>query len=97
MRKFKRTFRVESTAVQGEGSFVVFKNLTWGEMRAMPDGLTVAEAAAMRVVEWNWTDEEGELLPLPSGAPEIIPELMSEEINFLVEASTRGIQEEEKN
>lgn len=96
-RKNKRTFRVESDAVQGEGSFVVFKRLTWEEYKALPDGITAGDAAALAVVEWNWVDDAGKPLPLPSEQPEIIGQLMQEEIQFLAVSRNAGRLADEKN
>lgn len=96
-RKNKRTFRVESDAVQGEGSYVVFKRLTWEEVLALPDNLKAGEAAALAVVEWNWVDDEGKPLPLPSEHPETLGQLMNDEITWLVTERENGRAGAEKN
>lgn len=53
--------RVNCKEVQGEGAYMVIKPLTFSERR---DKSTI-DALMKRVVEWNWTDWEGEPLPLP--------------------------------
>lgn len=91
MRKYKRTYRVDSESVQGEGSFVEFKNLTWGEAKEFfgrPSG--DLDNIAARIADWNWTDEDGQPLPLPSEKPEIMQELMAWEVSFLVREANRG-------
>lgn len=65
---------------------------TIGEKQAaMGDQLMIDHIA-----EWNWVDDEGKPLPLPKTNPEVIDELMNEEIRFLTRAIT-GDSEDRKN
>lgn len=99
MAKKTKLFRYESDEVQGEGSFVTMRKPSWGMMRratAEMDGKTEAEAGLAMMSEllpglitaWNWTDVDGELLPLPKDHPEVIDDLEVEEAMFLVEKAS---------
>ena len=91
MRKFKREYTVASDEVQGPGSFVTFRNPTWGEAREGPAGV---DGIAARVVAWNWTDENDQPLPLPCDHPEIMDALMAMETAFLIKHANEGMSEE---
>lgn len=97
--KITKLFRYDSAEIQGEGSFVTMRKPSWGVMRratAMMEGKSEAEAGLAMMSEllpslitaWNWTDVEGELLPLPKDHPEIIDDLEVEEAMFLVEKAS---------
>lgn len=45
----------------------------------------VCETLSEIVVSWNWTDEEGELLPKPKGNPDAFVDLEFEELLWLVD------------
>lgn len=51
------------------------------------------------IVAWNWTDDDGEALPLPSEDPEVLGELYHEEVTWLTNATPGGgaDAEESKN
>jgi len=53
--------RVDCKAVQGDGAYMLIQPLTFGERKS---GISV-DALLSRIVEWNWTDWEGNPLPLP--------------------------------
>lgn len=72
----KRT-RLDTSAVQGDGSFVELKAPPWGAARSFivseeqgneqERGLAMMEALLpLCVVEWNWTGDDNQLLPLPA-------------------------------
>lgn len=99
MAKKTRLFRYDSEAVQGEGSFVTMRKPSWGMMRKataeMADKSEQEAGLAMMgellpglITAWNWTDVEGELLPLPKDRPEVIDDLEVEEAMFLVEKAS---------
>lgn len=101
-RLFCSTFRVDSAKIQGDGSFVVFRRLTWAEMRPIWDMETGAGMALMKqsIQDWNWVDDEGQPLPNPHDHPEVLDTLAFEETNFLLLAAQgkqSPDQEEEKN
>jgi len=48
------------------------------------------------VIDWNWTDDDGNPLPNPRENPEIIETLVGEETNFL-SALIRGSEAKVKN
>lgn len=75
------TMRVDTDDVQGEGSYVVLRKPTWRDMRLALGAFQAAGGDANEeyaglmmvdallpgmIVEWNWTDEAGQPLPLPS-------------------------------
>lgn len=95
MRQVKQE-RISTVEVQGEGSFVVVRPPKWGLLRKAQQqakaedkgeaGVTFAEdLLKSTVVEWNWTDDQGNQLPIPREVPEVIDDLDSDEVAFLVE------------
>lgn len=42
------------------------------------------------VIEWNWVDDTGKGLPLPSTEPGVIERLTDDEVNFLARAIQGG-------
>lgn len=92
----KHLFKVDSAAVQGEGSYVVMKAINWGEAKRLrkeiadmdDDGKLVRNEQLLldHVHEWNWVDEDGEPLPQLKDDPSIIDRLTQQEITWLGEA-----------
>lgn len=93
------TFKVSSEEIQGKDSYVVFKYMKFGTvMEAMkkaddpkskPDeekAFTV-KLLSEAVVEWNWVDDGGKPLPLPSEGLEI-ESLLTNEVMWLVDQAT---------
>lgn len=65
MSQRKTTYKVPSDEVQGEGSYVELKYLTWGENRAAMKGEYKSDAILTdHLIGWNWVDAEGEPLEL---------------------------------
>jgi hypothetical protein len=91
-RKNKLQRRIDSSEIQGEGSFVVMRAPTLNDIRdnVLAD-LTDKKASIDfsitllgRLVEsWNWVDDEGNALPQPS--EEVIVGLPYNEIKFLMD------------
>lgn len=90
MRQLKR---IDSEAVQGKGSYVVVKALTWAERKRFNEARAAADfdsdaeterILSKYIVEWNWTDIDEEPLPAPD-SPGIWDSLTIEEIEFLTE------------
>lgn len=90
MARETSTVRVDSEDVQGEGSYVLLRRPNWKAMRealavfqaAGGDaneeyaGLMMIDALLPgMIVEWNWTDEDGEALPLPSTDRTVLDDL----------------------
>jgi len=97
MPKRKSTNRIESEEVQGEGSYVIFRSLLVEEVRkarGIKDDDDTFELGmdniTNHIVEWNWVDEDGEPLPLPSDDPGIMDKLTVDEVNFLANNLTVG-------
>ena len=42
------------------------------------------------IIEWNWVDDAGKALPVPSAEPAIIERLTDDEVNFLARAIQGG-------
>jgi hypothetical protein len=85
--------RVDSAEVQGEGSYVLMKAPTIGDIREgqLPDtadkmaNMDFAVSLLSKLVqEWNWVDDDGNPLPAPSAA--VINGLPYAEIKFLMDA-----------
>ncbi len=95
------TKRFPSDEVQGEGSYVVIKQLSVKDARewqaqwkgAEDDEAQFAlgtELIRGRVQEWDWVDFDGTPLPQPKDDPSAIDKLLINELKFLVEALTGG-------
>ena len=90
-RKSKMFFKFDSKEVQGEGSFVVLRNLNWADLRELmqpagagADANAIATELMPRLVwDWDWVDDEDNALPNPQADPHIFDLLTVEEINFL--------------
>lgn len=100
MPKRKNFFKVTSEDVQGEGSFVVLKAITYGEgkrlrkaLKDMDDDEKQAENDKLLVAhvhEWNWVDDEDEALPQLKDDPAVLDLLTAQEVNFIGEALKGG-------
>ena len=84
--------KYDTDSVQGEGSFVVMSSLKVGETRklrklvASDDVDEVFEGLKLlskHVVDWNWVDDNDELMPLPEGKIAVMDELTNEEVEVL--------------
>lgn len=102
MANRQSTRRVGSEAVQGEDSFVVFREMEFGTvLEAMKKGAGSTNPAEEKefterlfkeaVIDWNWVDDNGAPLPLPSKGLEI-ERLLTTEVIWLVEQITGKTQ-----
>jgi hypothetical protein len=102
MASRKSTFKVGSEEIQGEDSYVVFHQMSFGmvleamkkgEGKTKPDEEKDFTERLLKdaVVEWNWVDDNGDLLPLPSKGL-VIESLLTNEIMWLVEQITGKAQ-----
>lgn len=91
INKLYRT--VDSTEVQGEGSWVKLKAPTLEDVRGVTMPAEGDSKSALDfgsailgnlLVEWNWVDDDGE--PLPKPTPEIVAGLPYAEVQFLMTA-----------
>lgn len=101
--------RVESDEVQGPGSFVTFRKPNWRSMRKAMKGTDLEGAQAEiglammdelvpeMIVAWNWTDDEGGPLPVPSKDAEVFGALTAEEVMFLINHATPLIKLDQGN
>jgi len=96
MAKRKTSMREYKTpALQGAGSYVIFKALTVGEIKEIRETRTEVDdgdafevgldTIAKHLIGWNWVDDDGDALPLPSEDPEVINLLTDDECTFLAE------------
>jgi len=96
-RKFKRYFEVDSSEIQGEGSFVKFRRLNYSEMRPLLDKsetLLRIDIVAASIVGWNWVDDNGAPIPLPENDPDMMKTvLVQQEINWLIDALTSATEQ----
>lgn len=99
MAQRKATFRVDTEAVQGAGSFAEIRSMTAGEhLRYRSEGKVDGydwyshslQVLREHVVTWDWVDEDGTPLPLPSADPTVIERLTDPEIELLSVAVLRG-------
>ena len=92
------TFKVSSDEVQGKGSYVLFRHMTFGTILEAMDKIdqkTKAEEEKAftvkllkeAVIEWDWVDDAGAPLLLPSEGLEI-ESLLTNEVMWLVEQIT---------
>jgi len=93
-RLYKHTY--DSSAVQGEDSFVTITALTVKEIRAARSdkdqnffefGLQIIQE---HVLDWNWVNNAGEPLPSPSDNPDVVDELTENEATFLANLFING-------
>lgn len=105
MAQRKSTRKILSDAVQGEGSYVVLRALEYGlvEERMKLDAEDRAAVLQFNrdfvqaiVVDWNWVDDAGQALPLPSADPEVIGRLVLPEFEWLANASGLNQAAEQK-
>src|SRR4029077_20749203 len=93
-----RTVKVEG-GPQGEDGFVVVKRMTVEESTAFgklftkvqdkdsdEQEMTVRQAVADVVLEWNWVDDNGDPLPKPHGNVEVVGKLLNVELEWLFQA-----------
>ncbi len=54
-------------------------------LRQLDEQFTIAcESAAKTIVDWSWTDDDGDPLPCPKGQPDVIADLSAEEVSYLL-------------
>ena len=56
----------------------------------------IEDTLAYAIVDWDWTDEKGKKLPLPSKDIEVLGDLMQEEIMWLNNNVSSGGESEEE-
>jgi hypothetical protein len=93
---------VQSADIQGPDSWVKVRAVTHGTAQDMKrlaasavagdEGAKLAlDEAGMQllidhVVDWNWVNDQGEPLPIPKNAPDVLDTMLQFEIDFLGEA-----------
>lgn len=94
------TIKVDASGVQGEGAYVEWVRLTWGERKEAlekfrgkkGDALTkfFLEMLFSRMTGWNFVDREGNPLPVPQ-KEEDLEVLYEEEVNFLFDMVSKAV------
>lgn len=87
--------RVDSAIVQGDGSWVDVKRITYGMGIDAQKLQSVTETSVLDeynrklitylVAAWNWVDDEGEPMPTPKENPAVIDSLLDTEIMWLMQ------------
>lgn len=101
MAERKSVVRTNSFAVQGSSSWVKLRKLSFGqvsEFQAMSEqGLSAEDETThlvklveTQVIDWNWVDDDGEKMPIPSEMDNI-DNLTAEEFNFLLGEILEGV------
>lgn len=93
-RKHKTVFKVDSEEVQGEGSFVIVRRMTWDDAEYLfseentetDQRAIAAEFLPKLIVDWDWVDDNDNPLPKPKEDPSVIKRLPLAELNFLLRA-----------
>ena len=87
--------KVDSTEVQGKGSWVLLRSPVIDDLTALdmpPEGDRKAaiefgrELLKSLVLDWDWVDDEDSPLPKPPDDPAIMSQLPLSEIMFLIGA-----------
>jgi len=104
MAKRNNRIRLDTTEVQGEGSFVVLTLPTLREVQSvLAKGGESLEAfqessdvLSNHIKEWDWVDDDGNPLPLPKDEPGIANALTTQEFKLLIN-TLFGSDEARKN
>ena len=92
------TFRVPADEVQGEGSYVVLRTVSYGTLlKAKKGDLKDDWVLKKHVLEWDFVNDEDIPLPQVPDEPNIVYELTIPEKDFLIDALLVGPSTEKKN
>lgn len=93
MPKREEIATIDASQIQGEGTYVKLKRITWGQRREMIDQVKELEGEAYtdfvmawlieNIIEWNLVGTDGAVLPKPE-KPDDFFNLYDEEVNFLI-------------
>jgi len=84
MPKRKTTYKVDSSQVQGDGSWVELSYITYGEFQTvLKDVSAYDDLLRTHVLDWNWADGEGNPMPAPQAC---MDSLFAHEREFLLDA-----------
>jgi len=101
----KSQHKVDSTDVQGEGSFVIIKAPTLEHVKSVQaSGVDEGsvnfgiELLKSLVIDWNWVDDDDNPLPKPTDDANVIDRLPIQELTFLINAlDMAGLAKKAKN
>ena len=106
-KRLSSIIRVDTAAVQGEGSYARIRRMNVEEMRKcrqtandkeQPFNAFEAGVQLLRdhVIDWDWVGDDGKPLPFPDSNPEVIEVLTDDEVAILG-AAIQGSVEKIKN
>lgn len=89
------TVKVDASSVQGEGAYIEWRRMTWGERKdyqaeAQAERLDPVQLILNQLAGWNWQDAQGNPLPLPQGEADL-DKLYDEEITFLADTARKAL------
>lgn len=108
MAKRQNTRKVPSDSIQGPNSYVVVRQVEFGMLLEAAEKADSAKRNPREekdytqrllnaaVIEWDWVDDDGVALPLPSQGLDV-EKLLTQEVTFLVDHITGRDKERVKN
>ena len=96
MSKRLSIVKIDASSVQGEGAYILWRRMTWGERREVANDIRADKVDVIAMLldllqDWNWVDADGEKLPLPQVADDL-ERLYDEEVSFLADVGRRAIE-----
>ncbi|MFA6271163.1 MAG: hypothetical protein WC657_08220 [Candidatus Paceibacterota bacterium] len=89
------TIKVDASSIQGEGAYILWRRMTWGERKqvqqeAKDDKLDSIQLIVNHLAGWNWRDADGNDFPLPKTEADF-EQMYDEEITFLASVARKAI------
>jgi hypothetical protein len=96
MAKRLSTVKVDASKVQGEGAYIEWRRMTWGERKLHRDKAKAGEfdpvaLILQSLVSWNWVDGDGNPMPLLTSEADL-DALYDEEVTYLADVAIRAMQ-----
>lgn len=100
MARRQIVIRVDTSEVQGEGAYLDYRALTWGERKELIQKFQDLEGEEFErflgsvifdhLAGWNWTDGDGLALPLPTALSDL-DSYTVDEVKFLNNTAAKSI------
>ena len=94
---------IQTPEAQGEGAWIKFKRLSWGERRQVRDDISELKGIDLdeyiwsfvfeRLVDFSWQDADGKALAVPKSKDDI-DDYTDEEIDCMLGAAGKAIRGE---